>query len=141
MRHLLIITLLFLVGCPTPAPVVEPDDEPVEWGGGDKSPKSDKSISVVGQPVAVAPQFEGGCTPLGDTEELVGVVTMMDFGKGRRGVIIDDGTNKWVVSYNDENVFADFEKDRVLARGRQCENQGDAIRAYHFDVQSLRLVQ
>lgn len=127
-----------LLGCPTTAAVVEPDEEETEWGG---KPEQTEQVVVVGQPVAVPLQFETGCTPLGDTTELVGVVEMLDFGKGRRGVIIDDGEVKWVVSYNDESVFAEWEKERVLARGRQCDKQGEAIKAYHFEVKSLRLVQ
>lgn len=125
--------VLLLCGCPTPAPVIEPDDDI-------KERRASEAIVFEGEPVAVPLQFEPGCTPLGDTEEVLGVVEIISFGKNRDGVIIDDGAVKWVVSYNSEGLFEDFEKEKVLATGRRCEKQGEAIKAYHFEVRSLRVI-
>lgn len=135
-RTLAICTaLIVLCGCPTPAPVIEPDDDVKE-----RPRARQEEMRFEGQPVAVSNQFGYDCTSVGETEEIVGVVEMLDFGKGRRGVIIDDGDAKWVVSYNADGVFEDFEKEKVLATGSPCQKQGEAIKAYHFEVRSLRVI-
>lgn len=132
LRRLLVLPLALALGCPTPR---TPDDAPTER-------RRSTTDEFVGEPVAVPPQFGyGGCTPLAETELLEGEVVVMPFGKGTDGVVIDDGKTKWVVSYDASGVFADFEKDRVVARGQQCAKQGAAVRAHHFEVMSLRVLR
>lgn len=136
MRALLAVAII-AAGCATPPPAVELDDDDDVV----RPRKPRRALEFDGQPVAVPPQFESGCVALDETEELLGVVTMLPFGKGTDGVVIDDGAVKWVVSYDAEGVFADFEKEQVLARGRRCDKEGPAVKGYHFDVQSLRVVR
>ena len=142
MRTLWILPLaVALLGCPTPVSVVQPDEE-VDDDKSSRSPQVSGTDGLrFGQPIAVRPQFEEGCAPLDDTAEIFGVVETMDFGKGVRGVIVDDGDVKWVVSYDADGMLGEFEKEQILGRGVVCEKQGQAIRAYHFDLRSLRVVE
>lgn len=131
-RRIFVLPLVLLLGCPTPR---KPDESVVRR---EQAPSSE----FVGEPVAIQPQFGyEGCTPIADNELLEGEVVIMPFGKDGDGVIIDDGKTKWVVSYEPTGVFAQFEKDRVVARGRQCEKVGPRVRAYHFEVMSIRVLR
>ena len=137
--HFLILAC-FLLGCPTPASVTEEEEAPTEQRTAKKAATSEPQY--VGEPVAVQPQFGyDGCSPLAESELLEGEVQIIGIGKGKDAVIIDDGDVKWVVSYDPEGVFAEFEKERVVVRGRQCEPRKSEVRAYHFEAKSIRVVR
>ena len=125
---------MLLTACP-PKPIPQPDDERVE-----RVPSES-----IGEPVAIPAQWDDdpriGCVAVGDTREIHGTVKLMDLGRGREGAVIDDGTVKWVVSYTAEDgVLEDFDGVEVLARGRKCEKQGQAVQAWHFQLRSLRAI-
>lgn len=125
---------LLIAGCATPPP---PEPEPVE---------PTESLKL-GPPIAVAPQFgneraKPGCVPTGDTTELQGTIRVLPFGKGTDGAILDDGEQEWIVTYNaKDGVFESFNDFEVLARGRPCDKQFEAISGPHFEVRSLRAIE
>ena len=124
-----VATVLATVAWSTPPPTVpEPVEEPQ---------------LQLGEPVAVAPQFSPdpseGCAATESTRQIIGTIETFD-AKGRTLFILNDGDVRWVISYDEESVFRDFENTEVLARGRRCDKQGDAVKAWHFDVRGLRVV-
>jgi hypothetical protein len=78
-----------------------------------------------------------GCHPRGGAMALEGVVVVQPFGKGTDGAVLDTGTEQWVLSYRAEGALLDLDGVRVVARGRACDKQGEAVAGKHFDLESL----
>jgi hypothetical protein len=129
------LALTAVVSC-TPRPVPEPvpieEPEPVD--------------EQLGPPVAIAPQFAPpdsgtGCVASGETTELRGTILVKPFGKGADGIVLYDGDQSWVVSYDGEDrVLRSFHEVEVLARGRPCEKEEEAVDLPHFELKSLRAI-
>jgi hypothetical protein len=79
-----------------------------------------------------------GCTPTAQARSLHGVLTVAPFGKGTDGARVDDGEQRWVVSYNAQPELRALDGRRVEAHGRPCQKQGEAIFGPHFDLEQIR---
>jgi hypothetical protein len=68
---------------------------------------------------------------------LEGTIVVRPFGKGTDGALLKTNADEWVVSYRAEGTLLEMRDKRVLARGRACEKQGEAVHGKHFDLLTL----
>ena len=78
------------------------------------------------------------CTPTGDEQALSGELILRPFKGDNTGALLrakDGGT--WVLSYRANSKLSRLEGKQVLARGEECEKQGEAYAGRHLDLVSL----
>ena len=105
------------------------------------------------EPEAIGPQrargvvhrfsnnFSGGlgCEPIGDERTVIGKLVLRPFKGDNEGALLktkDDET--WVLSYRATGALRRLAGERVLARGRECEKQGEAYAGRHLDLRTLQ---
>lgn len=102
---------------------------------------SDPEANVVGQPPTHRLSDNWGkglgCTPKGAVLALEGTIVIRPFGKGADGALLTTDVDEWVVSYRAEGILLEMRDKKVLARGRACDKQGEAVSGKHFDLSTL----
>jgi hypothetical protein len=79
-----------------------------------------------------------GCTPRGPELTIEGMLVVRPFGKGTDGAVIKTDTgDEWIVTYRAEGATLDLEDRRVIARGRECDKEGQSMAGKHFDLATL----
>jgi hypothetical protein len=78
-----------------------------------------------------------GCAPRGAEMTLRGRVEVRPFGKGTDGAVLKTADAEWVVSYRAQGPLLTLHGRQVIASGRACDKQGEAVSGKHFDLMSL----
>jgi hypothetical protein len=78
-----------------------------------------------------------GCTPKGEVLSLEGTIVIRPFGKGTDGALLKTDKDEWVISYRAEGTLLEMRDKTVLASGRACDKQGEAVAGKHFDLMTL----
>jgi hypothetical protein len=131
--------LLCAVACGSP--VSPPGPRPAETA------PSEASISVSpGMTIPMKNNWDEargnpGCSASGPEQTLRGVVRVAPFGKGTDGAKLDDGHQRWVLSYRAEGALKQLDGKRVEAKGRPCNKEGQAIMGPHFDLLSVTALE
>lgn len=82
-----------------------------------------------------------GCSASGPEQTLLGVVRVEPFGKGTDGATLDDGHQRWILSYRAEGALKQLDGKRVEAKGRPCNKEAEAILAPHLDLRSVTALE
>jgi hypothetical protein len=93
-------------------------------------------------PVKTPPRMDPATTDT-NLEELDAIVEIDEKpgGKKFQGVwLVQDGGERWVISYRAEPWLREFEGLRVHARGERYTPEGQAINATHFRLAEMRVI-
>ncbi len=74
---------------------------------------------------------------MGEPLTLSGTIVVRPFGKGTDGAVLKTDGGEWVISYRADGVVLALRDKRVVARGRACDKQGEAISGEHLDLLTL----
>jgi len=84
-----------------------------------------------------------GCAPYATSERVAGTLRVRSFGKkGGEGteLVLENG-KAWIVAYGATEQHRDLAGAELIATGRRCNKQGQAIIGQHFHIESLTLLE
>lgn len=139
------LALSALVGCGSSAGQTPPSSPPPS-NPLPAHPQATAEEASRGTVVVFARSWEGwddptiGCVPFGSTTRLRGVLRVRPFGrKGRGTELVLEGGEALVVAYGETDQHRELEGVPVIATGRYCTKQLQAVSGQHFDIETLTL--